>query len=219
MPLKKAEMEDHAWQYASLLEKAKSAILQGLTRQAVDLAFKSLPYIDGMMQYGKRYCSTSFETVEAIEIILEFAPLLLDFKSLELLRSLLNDKRRIERDTSVDIGEKLEKAVAQLKQVHAVLDRLEQKGAVEVLDLRSMFGKNWRQAENIQSNLLRMGLLKKVETGGKTILSLSTRLGQIVRAKCPECGEVADGPKGIFLEESACPRCAKSVLFVLLDLS
>jgi hypothetical protein len=41
-------------------------------------------------------------------------------------------------------------------------------------------------------------------------------MGELVRGKCPECGNVDEAPKAMFLEQVACPQCRARVVFVLL---
>jgi endogenous inhibitor of DNA gyrase (YacG/DUF329 family) len=41
-------------------------------------------------------------------------------------------------------------------------------------------------------------------------------MGQVISAKCPACGEVAEAPKAMFLEPMTCPRCNSDQAFVFL---
>jgi hypothetical protein len=42
-------------------------------------------------------------------------------------------------------------------------------------------------------------------------------MGEVVRAKCPSCGNVTEGTKAVFLDEVPCSHCRSLVLFVLLS--
>ncbi len=61
----------------------------------------------------------------------------------------------------------------------------------------------------------KMGLLHRTPEGASYRLALSTRLGEVISAKCPSCGTVAEGPKAMFFEELPCPECHAAVSFVI----
>ena len=117
MPLKKSEMEAHRAAYYALIS-ARAALQQGLYHKAIDEASASWEYIDGMMQYERRYESKEFESVEGIDIVLEFAPLVFGFQSLEKLDELLRSQRRIDKHSSDDLAARLDSARQSLRDVH-----------------------------------------------------------------------------------------------------
>src|SRR5438034_11671357 len=110
MPLKKSEMEAHRAAYYALISQAHAAIQQGLVQKAIELASASWEYIDGMMQYERRYESKEFDSVEGIDIVLEYAPLIFDFHILEKMAELLKSQRRIDKNASDDLAAKLDSA-------------------------------------------------------------------------------------------------------------
>src|SRR5438445_210985 len=114
MGMKKSEMEAHRDEYQARMAAARAAERDGLYREAMAEALSAWDFIDGMMQYEKRYEERSFDSVAAIDLVLRYAPLLLDRKSLDTLERLLKEYRRIERDTDADMGAKLASARAAL---------------------------------------------------------------------------------------------------------
>ena len=81
--MKKTEMEQHHTAYHEKVAKARSAERTGLYRRAMQLALSSWEHVDGMMQYERKYENAEFDTIPAIEMVLKYAPLLLDFESLD----------------------------------------------------------------------------------------------------------------------------------------
>jgi len=74
MAMNKAEMESHRNDYYALMAQAWAAHHKGLYRKAVEWALSSWDHIDGMMQYERRYGKKEFESIEAIDMVLKYAP-------------------------------------------------------------------------------------------------------------------------------------------------
>src|SRR5262245_15059909 len=118
MVLKKAEMEFHRDEYYALIGSARQALQQGTHVKAIELAVSSWEYIDGMMQFERRYESKTFDSIEGIDIVLNFAPLLFDFEALDRLQLLLRTQRRIDKHASDDLADKLTQARAVMWNAH-----------------------------------------------------------------------------------------------------
>lgn len=217
MAMKKADMEGHRAEYQSLMVKAWSAEREGLYRTAVELALSSLNHIDGMMQYERRYESKEFDSIQGIDMILKYAPLLLDFNSLDTLETLLKNYRRIDKNTSESLADKLAKARVLMWDTHRLWDHLERNPETRQDGLRRVLGGDQDQWRSVANAWEKMGLLRRTPEGGSYRLALSTRMGELVSAKCPSCGGVVNAPKAMFLEKLACPECRTTVLFVILS--
>jgi hypothetical protein len=216
MGMTKAELEDDRAQYDALLSQAKSALVGGCFSEAVRLAVSSWEHIDGMMQYERRYEDREFDSIEGIDIVLRHAPLLFEHQSLDKLEALLETQRRIEKNTSADMADKLAKARALMWDAHRMWGHLEAHPDARQDELRQKLGgeqERWRlMAEGWEG----MGIIRRTGEGGSYRLALSTRLDEAVLAKCPACGVVVRAPKTRFLGELACPKCRKTTLFVML---
>jgi hypothetical protein len=212
----KAEMEAHFMSYNALMEQASAAVQEGLYRDAVQFALQTWEHIDGMMQYARRYEEREFETIESIELILRFAPALLDFKSLDSLEALLKNTRRITKNTTEDLPRRVEEARAVMREAHRMWDHLEQNPGFRQNELRRVLGSEQEQWRKLSEWWERMHLLRRVPEGNSYRLALSTRLGEVVAGKCPACGAISEAPKAMFLEQLCCPDCGKEDWFVIL---
>lgn len=216
MAMKKAEMEEHRETYHHLMTEARSAERQGLYRKAVQSALEAWDHIDGMMQFEKRYGDTEFDSLSAIDLVLKYTPLLLDFETLDALEELLKSYRRIERDTSESLGERLQAARERMWKNHRLWDHLEQNPDARQDQLRGHLGGEQERWRAVAEGWEKMGLISRSPEGGSCRLALCTRLGEMVRAKCSSCGNTLEGSKGLFLEPMDCPRCQRASLFVIL---
>ena len=216
MAVKKADLEAHQKKYQDLMAKARLAEREGLHTQAVEFALSSLDYIDGMMQYERRYNEKEFESIRTIEMILKYAPLLLDFPSLGKLEELLKKWRRIERNTSESLGDKLFQGRELMWIAHRLWNHIERNPEARQDELCQCLDGDQDQWRSIAEVWEEMGLLRRTQEERSYRLALTTRMGELVHGKCPSCGETVEAPKGMFLEEMACPECQKDVLFVIL---
>ena len=213
--MKKAEMGEHRRKYHALLGEARSAERKGLYHRAVELALSSWTYIDGMMQYERKYEEKDFNSLPAIDMILKYAPLLLDFQSLDKLQSLLKKYSRIDKNTSASMADKLAGARVQMRDAYRLWDHLERHPGTRQSRLRKVLGGDQDQWRTVAEAWDRLGLVFRTPDNGSYRLALSTRMGEIVSAKCPSCGEIAKAPKAMFLSQLTCPECGEAALFVI----
>jgi DNA-binding MarR family transcriptional regulator len=218
MAMKKAEMEAHANAYRAHVQRARTAESSGLYRAAVDAAIDAWGHIDGMMQYERKYAEGQLSQLEAVDFVLKYAPLLLDARSLNRLEDFLNECKRLKRDSSLNVGELLSQARSQVPENHRLWAHLERNpGAVQSQIQRTIGGdqSRWRWVVEAWE---KMGLVTRAPDpeAASYRVSLATRMGQVISAKCPACGEVAEAPKAMFLEPMTCPRCNSDQAFVFL---
>lgn len=213
----KIEMESHQAEYDALVSNAHRALQQGLYGEGVRLAISSWDYIDGMMQYERKYEEREFHSIETIDIVLHFAPLLFDFESLDKLELRLKSQRRIEKNTSEDLGQNLAKARALLWDAHRLWNHLERQSECRQDELRRTLGGDQDRWRSMAESWERMGLIRRTPEAGSYRLALSTRMDAPFSAKCPSCGAVGKAPKRKLLEELACPKCRAKVLFVFIS--
>jgi hypothetical protein len=216
MAMKKAEMEFHQAKYLSLMREVREARGRGLYRRAIELALATWEHIDGMMQYERKYRDASFDSIESIDFVLKFAPLLFDFPSLDSLETLLKRQRRIERDTSDDLGARLREARGVMAEAHRIWTHLERNPEARQDELAMVLGGDQRRWRSMAEAWEAMSLLRRTPERGSYRLALSTRMGEVVSAKCSCCGGKADAPKAMFLEMLKCPQCRSTVHFVIL---
>ena len=210
-------MEAHRAEYQTLMGKARSAERDGLYRRAVELALSSWDHIDGMMQYERRYEDKEFANIQGIQMILKYAPLLFDFPSLDALETILKNCRRIEKNTSDDLAQKLAEARALMWDAHRLWDHLERHPGARQDKIRRSLGGDQDAWRSIANAWQKMRLLRRTPEGGSYRLALSTRMGEVVSGKCPSCGGIATAPKAMLLEPLPCPECGAEVMFVILS--
>jgi hypothetical protein len=107
MAMKKADMEAHYAGYHDALKKAKAAERKGMYRAAMGAALSAWEYLDGMIQYARKYQNQESTHISAIDLVLYYAPLLLDMRSLDKLEQLLEETRRIVRNMLDDLTAKI----------------------------------------------------------------------------------------------------------------
>src|SRR5205807_1635906 len=120
----KAEQEHHHQQYHALLVTARQAALGNRLDEAVELAVHSLDHVDGMMQYERKYNGIEFLQIEAIDVVIRFAPFVLDSAALDKLESLVKSQRRIAKNTGDDLLGKLSNARELMWDVHRFWNHL-----------------------------------------------------------------------------------------------
>ena len=158
MPMKKAEMEAHNLQYDDYMAVAQSAEEHGLFKGAVKAAISAWDFIDGMMQYRAKYADAKFSSIPAIDLVLKYAPLLLDSKSLDRLEQLLRERSaHVPRNTSEDVAEELKAARGQdvgkspIARISAANSRARTGGVTQ--DIRVSAQDHWRSvAECVGEN-------------------------------------------------------------------
>jgi hypothetical protein len=217
MAMTKAEMEHHCQQYASLLTEARKAIHTVAYSRAISLAVAAWEHLDGMMQYERKYGGRESVDIEAIHIVLRFAPLLFDIGDLDKLRVLLKNQRRIEKNSSTDLAQLQGKAREFIWEAHRLWGYLEQHPNSRQDDLRRSLGGDQDRWRSLAEAWEKMELLHRTPSGNSYQLKLITRMDEPATAKCPSCGAVGKAPKARFLEEIACPRCHSKVSFVIIS--
>ncbi|CAN5520817.1 hypothetical protein BH09PLA1_BH09PLA1_35560 [soil metagenome] len=198
------------------MDAARQAERQGLYQHAVQLAVSAWENIDGMMQYRRKYEEAEFKSVSAIDFVLKYAPLIFEFETLNKLDTLLRTQKRIDKHASDDLASSLATAMTEMWANHRLFNFIESNPECRQDSLRSHLGSDQEYWRWVAEAWEKMGLVCRTPEGGSYRLALATRLGQLIDGKCPACGHVDRAPKGMFLEELACPSCAQSVLFVLL---
>lgn len=211
----KKDLERDNEKYSVTVDAAREALDAGRVRDGVRLALSAWDYIDGMMQYGRRYENTEFDSIEAIEIVLRYAPLLFDHVTLASLRHKLAAEKRIERDTAADMGERLARATSLMWEARRLWDHIATHRDIREDTLRESLGGDQSLWRSITETWEKIGLLNRANVAGSYLLSIATRLGQVVPAKCSSCGRVATGPKAIWLEPTDCPSCHTLCMFVM----
>ncbi len=215
MAKKKAELENEHKQYELRMTTARTAISRGLYRIACRAALDALAYVDGMMQYARKYEKADFKSVPAIDIVLDYSPYMLDGDSLAILDDTLSAHRRIDKNTTVDIRDRLEKAYAIMWKVHALFDFMEHDEDGLLTKIPRRLGGRKAEWMKIVARMTELGLVVVEPTESGDSIRAATRLSRIVNGKCSMCGTVAEAPMAVFLERTSCPECDSHTNFVI----
>jgi hypothetical protein len=216
MGMKKADLEAHRDAYEAHMRAARSAEASGMFRVAMNEAMNAWQYIDGMMQFERRYQEAEFESIPAIDLVLKYAPLLFHAESLKKLEILLKSYKRIEKQTSADLGDYLNAARDRMWENHRLWSLLQENPEIREDQLGLRLVGDRKYWKSVVDGWEKMELLQRIPDSDSHRLVMTTRLGQLVDAKCAGCGSVQQGPKAMFLEEARCPDCGQNVSFVLL---
>ena len=214
MPIPKAELAARAAAYRSKLEAARAAEAQGLYRDVLRHAIAASEDVDGMLQFAKKYENRKPEKIEAIDLVLKYAALLLDLKTLGACEEFLRRSRLLERP---GMAEAMKAAIDAMWQNHRLWNLMERSSDVRQDQLPYKLGgeaAGWRE---VVESWEKTGLISRERIGRTFLLTLSTRLGQVVSAKCSHCGKISEAPKAMFLEPLDCPACGAQSDFVLVE--
>lgn len=214
----KAELEFDASRHHQLMAQARAALKAELFDAAVKIAVSAWQHVDGMMQYDRRWgLKSDFESIDSIEIVLRYAPLLFDRDSLDTLADLLKAQKRIDRNASADIAADLAEANATLRDAYKLWCHLETEREIRQDDLRRRFGGDQDKWRWMAETWASMGLLTRVAEAGSYRLSLASRLDADTRCMCGSCGAKGKAAKFNLLHEIQCPKCKVTACFILLQ--
>lgn len=216
MAMRKEEMAEASEQYAALIDAAGACVGVGLFREALENAVAACDHIDGMLQYARKYEDREFDTIEALDLILAYAPLLLDYRKLNFVEQKLKECRRIERDTKADVRAQLSAARKLLWDAHRLWSHLEENPGCRDHDLKAAPSAAPNDSAGILAAWRKMGLVRCASEGDTVRFTLTTRMAELVRGKCSRCGECTEAPKAIFLSPLSCPSCSARSWFVIL---
>lgn len=206
-------MEHHHASYKDLIQKALHAERRRAHRDAVEFARQAFEHVDGMMRYAEKYDDRSFDTIDAIDLVLRYSPVLLDKKSLDVVEELLKQSRRIEKKTSQSLASRLEVARKRMSQAYQMWDFLERHSEPQLTDILSAVDVDRTDATRILDDWSSLELVG-LETDR---VMLRTRLNAVTPAKCSFCGFVTSAPKAMLFEEITCPDCSALAAFVILS--
>lgn len=216
MSKKKEELLEHQERYHAILSQAKTAIEQRCFRRAVELAVSAWAHVDGMMQYERKYEQREFESVECVDIVLRYSPVLLDLEHLDQLECLLKKQRRVEKNTTDNLKERVDQARTRLHNAYRLLGHLEIHPNCDVKSLDKALGNGIKLWEALVTQLEEVGIVRRHQDSEGARVRLVTSLDDPVLAKCMNCGQVVRATKAAFFTQQKCPSCQQTVHFVLL---
>jgi hypothetical protein len=217
MAKNKAQLQSDVAHYRAAVAAMRTAHSEGRYSDAVGIATKACDFVDGMMQYELRFESqTERKSVETINYIFQYGPLVFDRIGLETINALLKSQKRIEKNTTADLASELQAAIELMWDAHRLWTLLEQENDAPQDKLRATLGGDQDRWRAIAESWGHMGLVRRIPERGSYRISLVTRIAAEVRGKCASCGATGKAAMGRFLEEIACPKCKTTTKFVIL---
>lgn len=213
----KSELEWNQQEYYSRLRRAKAAINKQCHQDAVNEAALALHHVDGMMQFERRYENTVFDRIEAIDIILVFAPMLLDLANLELLAAVLKNQKRIDKNTSVDLAIELDQARQLLWDSYRIWSLLEVQQTTWEHEIHEKVEVSRDRVRALLDHWVAMQLVRRKREPNDDCVFLVTHFSAPCVGKCPTCGASVTREKIALLVDSDCQACGVAVGFVILD--
>jgi len=217
MAKKKAELEQDVAAYEAHLARAEESLRYQNFDDALTHAVAAWDYVDGMMQYKRRYAEQQFSSIRCVDIVTTYAPMLFRSDVLEQLGMLLSSQRRVEKNTKADLGHALATARRRLADAHRLWNLVAHSTEARLTELSEHLGGDQGEWERIARLSCEIGVFCQVSIGDNApTLGLVTRLDATCRGKCPACGAVAVGQKMQLLEMRTCELCEARGLFCLI---
>jgi hypothetical protein len=220
MAKNKAQLQSDAAHYRAAVELMRNAHVDGRYSEAVEIASQGCDFVDGMMQYERRFEGRGDrKTIETFNYIFQYAPLVFHRNSLETIGGLVKSQKRIDKNTTSDLSGELSAATVLMWDAHRLWCLLEQVGETHQDKLRVTLGGDQDRWRAIAESWSHMGLVHRIPERGSYRISLATRITAEVRGKCASCGATGKAAMGRFLEAIACPKCKATTQFVMLPMA
>lgn len=206
----KGELEWQCNTFQAIATQAIEAQQNHLYSQAIDYALQSFPFIDGMIQYERRYKKTEQINQPTLKLILAFSPVIFRWHSIDQVEVLINTTKRIERNSDIEWRSKIDESRKLLISAQNLWNSIETlQHDFSTIDpiSRSFILTAWE----------RIGLVSIVKDSKTFQYQFVSALNARYRAKCPECGQICDATKESLLSKLKCPRCMVTSYFVLLE--
>lgn len=208
----KSEMQWHAATYQERVSRALAAEQNGCYQESIRLASEAWENLDGTIRHLKAIGRDGGQNLTAIYLVLNYAPLLLDNRNLLKMADWLAENKRFQKNADRNVGGDLGEARIRLWKNYYLWSALELSDKLDREAASRGVGINDAEISAVLTAWEAMGLV--IRQGEE--FAFCTRMGEVIKAKCPACGKVAEAPKGMLLDRTACPRCKREVSFVIL---
>ena len=213
----KAELEFDATRYRLAVSLMRKTHQSGEVLAAIKIAVEACEFADGMMQFEKRFEKRlERKSVETIDFVLRFAPLVFDRTSLERVGSLLKEQKRIDKVATDDLAADLQQAFELMWEAHKLWKLLRANPGFPQDQLRIKLGGSQDRWRAISEAWEELGLIQRVPSSNSYLLAPATQLTGQARGTCSACGAIGKASMGAFLDNITCPKCKANTAFVLL---
>ncbi|MGC4002557.1 MAG: hypothetical protein QM811_05195 [Pirellulales bacterium] len=214
MATTKSDLEASYNAYHSGFTFCKLHLQENRYAQAVELASTTFPHLEGMIHFEKKYNKIDIDDIGVINLIIRFAPVVLDIESLSALEIVLLNNKRIKKIANRDYLSELEFAKTKLYEANRLWMGLENRKINFQADIGKTLGGDqdwWRWLCECWELA---GLIHRVPQSNSYKISLASYMHEVVSGKCPTCGACASGKQSLFWDSVKCPKCTNQVYFV-----
>jgi len=208
----KAELANERNLYRSLCQQALQAEQIFRYHESIDISLLSLSHISGMMQFERRFLKIDNPSLQTLRIVFQYAPILFRMDALTAVEIFLDNNRKTEKHSGLELGKHLESAYEILDIAASTWDAIH-KGTNEVL-LASTTKKV------IASTLItvwsRMNLIVQESVGQANRYKLRTNCEEYTAGKCMNCGVTIMAAKWQFYESFRCHKCSSTTYYAIL---
>lgn len=210
-------MQEHSRLYGHYLSQAKKEIAAGNCYLAIQSCVASFEYINLMMQHEQKQNDRQFETIETIEIVLNYAPALFDTESLASLAKILKTQKRIDKHATDDLAAKTKTALEIIAVAHKIWNELENNNLYDLPQLLVHVDSEYRERiEEIVQIWTSLGYVQLRQQANKLFPTIPLPQEVMMKGKCPHCGVVVNGKKYHFWRANNCPKCRTESFFVIV---
>jgi hypothetical protein len=213
--MSKARLEEAQSRYDHFVELAMSARRSGNISQAIAHAKAAWPYLPDMMKFEQKYEGRSFASFECIDLVLRYAPLMLDFASLDQLGEFLKKEKSVDRIATDDLAERLQAAREQLSECFRLWRSLEREPDWTLQQHLTRLGQPQAKWTEYLQSWRDLGFVFVDLRRFHSPIRLKISLGSIVDAHCTGCGEPASAPKRTFFSPMSCTACGTVSHFII----
>jgi hypothetical protein len=203
----KAELQNDQAEYDRLHAAALAAVGRVDFDAALDHCIDSLKHVDGMMQFEKRWEKRQFHSVETIDLLLRYAPILQRRDCLDALTTILAADRRIDRLATADLAALLLEADLRFRRVSQLIDFVGEFGNAAREMLAARYGGPPEEWAALSETLEQVHYLTTVHTGDRLELQRRTDISRDASGQCRNCGTVARAPLEDLLGGCVCQSC------------
>lgn len=200
--------------YDDAVAQARAYEREGRLDEAIASSKKAWQYVEDMMKFERRWEKREFSSVPCIDMVLRYAPLLLDEESLSDLEALLKSRKSIDRLASDDLAAQLQKArdhLSDARKVWAMLDGRDWTDSAEIVRLSGVGAAAGRKS---LTDWQKIGAIEARDVDGRREIRPVFADARPTVAACRFCGSDVQCTCGETLQPRACAKCGKTSCFI-----
>jgi len=217
MSKKRASLEVSNASYQQLREQSLAAVCEKRYSDAIDLAIRSLEYVDDMMRFMDKHRKISLSSVETIELAIRYAPPMLASKQLDAIDDFLRSRRAIKRQVLDETLARVNHAKDLVHVAYVLWSYVEDHAPCCYEDAVACVSDRTFDAMRLLDDWVEMLIIYKGQQGESHGINLVTPINGYIAVKCSQCGSAIKSKWAAALSEILCSVCGKSCRFVFMS--